>query len=247
VGLNKARLVDPGQVARMVGREDNIAIGRQISDEAITLVRDNGQILPLKSTGTSTPSLPYLSTTEVQNRTLVLIFSDDIRGESGHAFVHEFRSRTPDANVIYVDPGTASAMTLPVMSAADQAERVIAAVYVVPVPGKVVKAGGSMKNTVQLADATGALLGQLLQHDAATTVVLAMGNPYLAAGFPSIQNYICAFSNAVVSEASVTRALFGEIPLRGHLPVTIPGIAQRGAGMDHWSGKQSGVAYGKSN
>jgi hypothetical protein len=28
------------------------------------------------------------------------------------------------------------------------------------------------------------------------------------------------------------RALFGEIPFRGRLPVTIPGIAQRGAGRD---------------
>jgi beta-N-acetylhexosaminidase len=59
-----------------------------------------------------------------------------------------------------------------------------------------------------------------------------MGNPYLAADFPNIENYMCSFSNASVSEIAAVRALFGEIPIRGHLPVTIPNIAQRGAGIE---------------
>ena len=48
-----------------------------------------------------------------------------------------------------------------------------------------------------------------------------MGNPYLADEFPQIQNYICTFSNATVSEVSAARALFGEIPIPGHLPVNL--------------------------
>ena len=53
------------------------------------------------------------------------------------------------------------------------------------------------------------------------TAVLAMGTPYLTEDFPAIQNYICTFSNATVSEISAARALFGEIPIHGHLPVNI--------------------------
>jgi beta-N-acetylhexosaminidase len=59
-----------------------------------------------------------------------------------------------------------------------------------------------------------------------------MGNPYVAEDFPAIQNYLCAFSNATVSEVSAVKALFGEIAIRGHLPVTIPNIAQRGVGIE---------------
>src|SRR5258708_29962795 len=33
--------------------------------------------------------------------------------------------------------------------------------------------------------------------------------------FPTIQTYICTFSNATVSEISAARALFGEIPILG--------------------------------
>jgi hypothetical protein len=47
-----------------------------------------------------------------------------------------------------------------------------------------------------------------------------------------VQNYLCTFSNATVSEVSVVKALFGEIAIRGRLPVSIPNIAQRGAGIE---------------
>jgi beta-N-acetylhexosaminidase len=95
----------------------------------------------------------------------------------------------------------------------------------------VVPTAGKIGNTVAMADATSALLQQLLDHAAEKTAVVAMGNPYLAASFPKIENYMCTFSNATVSELSAVKALFGEITIRGHLPVSIPNVAQRGAGL----------------
>ena len=113
-------------------------------------------------------------------------------------------------------------------------------IYVVPVAGKVV--GGELKNSVSLPDASGVLLRDMLQAAAAKTAVLAMGNPYVAQDFPAMQNYICAFSNATVSEISAVKALFGEIAIRGRLPVSIPNVARRGAGID----RQAYVAPGGS-
>jgi beta-N-acetylhexosaminidase len=112
-----------------------------------------------------------------------------------------------------------------VLKAVDRAETVVAAVYVIPTAGKI-------GNSVAMADATGTLLEQLLDRAAPKTTVIAMGNPYLASGFPRIENYICTFSNATVSEIAAVKALFGEIPIRGHLPVTIPNVAQRGTGLE---------------
>ena len=62
--------------------------------------------------------------------------------------------------------------------------------------------------------------------------MVAMGNPYLASDFPKIENYMCTFSNASVSEVAAIKALFGEIPIRGHLPVSIPNVAPRGVGLE---------------
>jgi beta-N-acetylhexosaminidase len=64
------------------------------------------------------------------------------------------------------------------------------------------------------------------------TVVVAFGNPYIGSGIPGIDSYVCTFSNTAVSASSLAAALFGEVPIHGHLPVSIPGIAQIGTGLD---------------
>ncbi len=224
LGLNDVRAVDLETLSNSVGKPENMAIGQHVADSAITLVRDNGKVLPLKFKGTPKAGLPYMTKEETHNQTLAVLFSDDVRSESGRAFGREFRARIPDARVIYVDPRIAAGMTDEVLRAVDEAQVVIAAIYVIPSAGK-------MGNSVAMADATGTLLQQLLEHAAPKTAVVAMGNPYLASDFPKVENYMCTFSNATVSEVAAVKALFGEIPIQGHLPVTIPNIADRGAGL----------------
>jgi beta-N-acetylhexosaminidase len=225
LGLNEVRTVDLGAIASTVGKPENLAFGQKVADSAITLVRDSGKVLPLKSKGTTKAGLPYTTREETHNQVVAVLFSDDMRTESGRAFGREFRARIPDARVIYVDPRSAAGMSEDVLKAVDEAQTVVAAVYVIPTAGKV-------GNSVAMADATGTLLQQLLDRAADKTAVVAMGNPYLASDFPKIENYMCTFSNATVSEVGAIKALFGEIPIRGHLPVTIPNIAQRGAGLE---------------
>jgi beta-N-acetylhexosaminidase len=225
LNLDRSRIVDVNIISTAVGKPENIAFGQHVADSAITLVRDNGKVIPLKSKGTAKGGLPYMTKEETHNQTLAVIFSDDVRTESGRAFGREFRTRIPDARVIYVDPRFAAGMSDEVLKAVDEAETVVGAVYVIPNAGK---AG----NSVAMADATGTLLQQMLDHGAGKTAIVAMGNPYLASDFPKIENYMCTFSNATVSEVAAIKALFGEIPIRGHLPVTIPNIAQRGAGLE---------------
>ena len=226
----------------VMGKPEHLAFGQQVADAAVTLVRDNGKILPLKRGGTVRSGLPYMTVEETHNRVVAVLFSDDVRTDSGRAFGRELRAHVPDARVLYVDPRIAAGMSGDVLKAVDEAQTVVAAVYVVPTAGKVASspaAGapgnptpGVMKNSVSLADATGELLQQVLERAAEKTVVVAVGNPYLASEFPAIQTYMCTFSNANVSEVSAIKALFGEIAIRGHLPVTVPNVAQRGAGIE---------------
>ena len=112
--------------------------------------------------------------------------------------------------------------------------------YVIPTAGKAVAGFGGPKNSVAMDDATGALLKAILEKAAPRTVVLAMGNPYVVQSFPEIENYLCAFSNMSVSETAAVKAVFGEIPIRGHLPVTIPDVAARGEGLERPAQLSSG-------
>jgi len=232
LGLEKARLVNLDALSAAVGKPENLALGQQISDDSVTFVRDNGKLLPFKHSGTVQSGLPYQKVEEVRNGTVVVVLSEDVRTEAGRALEHQVKARVPDANVIYVDPRIAGAMSDDVLKAVDQAQGVIAAVYVVPTAGKAMQGANGLTNSVALNDSSGTLLQKILEHGAEKTAVLAMGNPYLAQDFPAVQNYLCTFSNATVSEISAVKALFGEIAIRGHLPVSIPNVAQRGAGIE---------------
>ena len=236
-GLYKSRQVDIMSMSETVGKPENLALGQQIADDAITLVRENGKVLPLKRSGTvmsALPyqSLPYQSVQEVHNHLLAVIMTEDVRTEAGRTLERQLKARVPDVNVMYVDPRMATAMSPDILKAVDQADAVIAAVYVVPTAGKAIMGANGLTNSVALSDASGTLLTNILDHAAVKTVVVAMGSPYLAQDFPAVENYLCAFSNVSISEISAVKALFGEIPIRGHLPVTIPGVAQRGAGIE---------------
>jgi beta-N-acetylhexosaminidase len=232
LGLDKARLVDLEALDAIVGKPENLILGQQISDDAVTLVRDSGKVLPLKASGTAVARLPYQKVAEVRNDTVAVIFSEDVRQDSGSVLERQIRSRVPDANILYVDSRIASAMAEGVLDAVDHARVVIVAVYAVPSAGKQVKGPNGPTNSVGVSDASRVLLEKVLDRGAGKTVMLAMGNPYLAQDFPSVENYLCTFSNAPVSEVSAVKALFGEIPIHGHLPVTIPNIAERGAGIE---------------
>jgi beta-N-acetylhexosaminidase len=231
LGLHKARLVDAAMLGSTIGRPENIAAGQQMADDAITLVRDKGGVLPLKKTGTTATGLLYQGMAEVRNRLVVVIFSDDVRLEAGRVLERQIKARVPDANVIYTDSSLAGVLNDRVLSAARTADRVVVAVYASPIAGKMVNANGKVQNSVSLVGDSATLFKDVIDLASARTIVVAMGNPYLAKDFPEVQNYICTFSATPVSEMSAVKALFGEIEFHGHLPVAIPGIAPRGAGL----------------
>jgi len=237
LGLNKARLADLSQLSSEIAKPENLEVGQRIADEAITLVRDNGKVIPLQSfaasPGTSEDALPYQSIAEESNRLVAVIFSDDLRTDSGRMLERQILARVPDARIIYLDARSAAGMKPTVVEAVEAAGHVIAAVYVVPTAGRALRgAGGGLTNTVAMDNATGSLLTAILDRAADRTVVLAMGNPYVVQDFPAIENYVCAFSNVTVSEIAAVKAIFGEIAISGHLPVMIPGIAARGEGLE---------------
>ncbi|MBV9342346.1 MAG: hypothetical protein JO159_15850, partial [Acidobacteria bacterium] len=228
LGLHKDRLVDLARLDSVIGRPENVTLGQHIADDAVTLVRKNEPMLPLERSGTEGPVLPYQNPVEVGNRLVVVIFSDDVRLEAGRMLERQIRLRVPAANVIYTDPALAAALSEMILAAVKQADKVVIAVYASPTPGKVAAAGGS---ALSEEGASAQLLHGILGAAPAKSAMVALGNPYLAKDFPEVQNYLCTFSAAPVSETSAVKALFGEIDIHGHLPVTIPGIARRGEGI----------------
>jgi beta-N-acetylhexosaminidase len=232
LGLEKSRIVDVAAIPRLVGSPESTAAGQRISDAAITLVRDNGKMLPLRD-WRSGKTLRVVSQAKAKPGLLVIILCDNRRSEDGRVLERQIRRRAPDVRIAYVDPRVAAARSDEILHATDSAQRVVVAVYVVPSAARTRTIARGQKNSASLPEPTARLLSMILDRATAKTAVLAMGTPYLTEDFPTIQNYICAFSNATVSEISAARALFGEIPISGHLPVNISSASVPSPRIEH--------------
>ncbi len=233
VGLNKNRLVDLNKIPSEIAKPENVQVAQAVADAAVTLVRDNHQVLPLKGMGTAMAPNTYQPQAEIapppHDRILTVVFTDDVRTEGGRILDRQLRMRTRDVNIVYIDESIAAAMTSAVLDMASKADKIVAVVDVIPSAGR--RFNGQASGSIALPPASTALLSQILAGSAAKTIVASTGNPYVAASFPATQNYLCTFSNVQVSDIALVKALFGEIPITGHLPVTIPGVADRGFGI----------------
>jgi beta-N-acetylhexosaminidase len=224
VGLNRNRFVDLANVQEEVARPENVAFAESVADRAVTLVEDAGKLVPLSTQ-------PAASSGHPASRIVAVLFSDRPRGsDGGRAFASELHKRAPGATIFYVDPGNSGYIFDLVIAAVRNAGTVIAVAESVPNPRRTTegRAGGS----VSLDTGPMQLLTGMVKTAGAKTIFVAFGNPYTGASFPGIQTYVCTYSNTVVSATSLARALFGEIPIHGRLPVSIPNFAPRGTGLD---------------
>jgi beta-N-acetylhexosaminidase len=134
----------------------------------------------------------------------------------GQAFAAELRKHSPGANITILDPKMPPPADLP-----PTATR-----YVVVAFASVAAYRGS----VALSGAYPALIDDMIATKKPVALI-AMGNPYLLRNFPDVAAYITTFTTVPPAEVSSIKALFGEIPITGKLPVTIPGFANYGGGI----------------
>jgi hypothetical protein len=57
------------------------------------------------------------------------------------------------------------------------------------------------------------------------------GNPYTATFLQDVPAMVLTYDFYDRAERSAVKALAGESPITGKLPITLPGIAERGAGL----------------
>jgi beta-N-acetylhexosaminidase len=71
-----------------------------------------------------------------------------------------------------------------------------------------------------------------LVHGPVPVALISLGNPYLLRDFPDVASYASTFSTSTTSELAAAKAISGEIPITGKMPVSIPGLAKIGDGLD---------------
>ena len=206
LALNKKRLVDVRRLNHSFGRPEYKAQALSIADRGVTLLRDSPRLLPLDSTR------PV--------RALLVALSADPDPCPAETLEAEMRPRVDLLTVLRADARFCRIETLR-LPAPESYDVAIAAVFI---------RVADRKGNVGLPEDQRAFISQLLAAGKPAAVV-SFGSPYLIERFPSAKTWVAAFSTNDVSQRAVARALFGQVPIAGKIPVTVPGCVKRGDGM----------------
>jgi len=208
LGLHQNRLVDVNAINHKLGSVASQKEAQDISDRGVTLLRDAPHRLPLNGTKPS--------------RALLLAFYADPEPYPGEDLERELRSRFDSVTTLRADTRFVNASILK-LPAADSYDVAILALFV-----RVSDRKGNVDVPVEQA-----ALAELLYKTGKPVVTVGFGSPYLIESFPKAETWLAAFGISDVAQISVARALFGQIPVRGKLPVTIPGVnLKAGFGME---------------
>lgn len=200
-GLNAQRLPPFNQIDTAVGGPAAQQKSQEIIEHALTLVKDDSNALPLK----------LRDDEEVLLVNFVDASGSENASNAGLTFRSEFLKRHPRTFFVTVTPVTSSSEAGLI--------RQLAAAYKTVVVSCSIRIA-SYKGSLGLTDNQQDLLRSLAGHKGAFVFAL-FGSPYLLNYLPELPSYALAYEFYPGAEAAMVRAIFGEIPFFGRLPVTV--------------------------
>jgi beta-N-acetylhexosaminidase len=215
LGLHKSRTVALDDVAARVGGRRNAAIAQSLSQKSITLIKDDRNQVPLRVPRES--AVLYLS---------VLDYPANWRiAAPSRTFLPELRKRWPSVTAIELsDRSTTEEIEL-VRASAPRFDAIVVSVFV---------RASSASGRMDLAAPLVRLLSDLARTTANTPrplVTVFFGNPYVPTGVPTLPAMMLTYDFYDLAEASAVRALAGEAPISGRLPIALPGLFDAGWGL----------------
>lgn len=210
LGLVDQRLTPVDTIDRIVGSKDVPALATEIAEHAVTLVRDEDNLVPLKNLSP-----------EARVFNLAITNGDD-RNWIANAFVSRLNRSGLKVETVVLDDRSTEQEVQKAVDRAKSADLVLASLY-----GRV-RSGQAL--SVGLPESGARALSALM--DAKSRIVgISFGNPYLLQGFPGLRTYVVAYGDMPALQQAVARALLGEIDLVGRLPISLPGLYPRGTGI----------------
>ena len=212
MGLDRRRAVGLEAISDQIDMPEDQERAQEIADRAITLVKNDGSLVPLRAPA----------------KTCFLTLAESHYSSEGLAFAQEVRRRVHDATVISLDaslPG--AALDAAVQKTAGCDTVAVAAFASVAAYRGDLALGGDFPRMLDALFASGK-----------PVALIALGNPYLVRSFPKAAAFLLTFSTVPTSEIAAVKALFAESPITGRLPVTIPGVAKIGEGIQLPAGQK---------
>ena len=206
LGLSERKITSLDAIDTLVSGKETRQLAEEISQNAVTLVKKEENVLPVKSGA---------------NTVVLCITNGEDRNFVGNTLTAALRQNGLRAERIVIDERSTEKEIADAVAKAKSAEIVVAGLF-----GRV-RSGA--KNSIGLPAAGEKVLREVLQSNA-KTISVAFGNPYLLRGFPEMKNYIVAYGDMNSLQRETANAIAGKIDFKGKLPITIGNYA-RGTGL----------------
>jgi beta-N-acetylhexosaminidase len=210
LGLVEQRMTPIDAIDRIVGSPDVNKLAREIAERAITLVRDEDKLLPLKN---------LKPETRIFN---LAITNGDDRNWITNPFVTRLDRAGVKVETIVLDDRSTEQDVQKAIERAKSSEMVFVSMY-----GRV---RSGQVSSVGLPNAGSRALNTLLEAKV-PVIGISFGNPYLLQNYPALRTYVVAYGDMPSLQQAAARALLGEIDITGRLPISLPGLYPRGTGI----------------
>jgi beta-N-acetylhexosaminidase len=210
LGLVKERFTRIEWLDRTVAGKDSVELSREIAEHAITLVRNDDQLLPLSSLNP-----------EAKIFNLAITNGDD-RLWISNMFAGAMCGAGCKIQTLVLDERSSDAEVQKALGHAKSADVVIASLY-----GRV-RTG--QERSVSLPEPGAKALDALIA-DKKPIVAISFGNPYLLQSFPGLRTYLVAYGDMPSLQQAAALAITGKIDITGKLPISLPGLYVRGTGI----------------
>jgi beta-N-acetylhexosaminidase len=204
--LDERRTVDLDEIGNLVSAPENLALAQKIADRAVTVLKDEGRLLPLDPSDI--------------RRVYGLVLTPALDSDSGTAFLGAFRERFPGARTEWGNARMPADQLAAIDREIEAADMVVIATVTRLVSGQSMAIPDSHRRIVQK-----------LALSSKPVVWVCLGSPYLLRVAPEMKTMLCTFSHSENSQVAAAKALAGGLRIAGKTPVTIPGIAGIGAGL----------------
>lgn len=215
-GLERTRRIDLEAVPAIVGGRAHAALAAEAAARSITLVKDDRHQVPLAVPPDT--AVLYLS---------VLDYPSGWRiAAPGRTFIPELAARWPDVTSIEVSDHTPLAELDLVRGMVPRYGAVVASVFVRAASGS---------GRMDLGAEPARLLRDIAQITARTGapyIVCLFGNPYTATFLSDVPALLLTYDLFDLPEQAAVRAIAGEAPIGGRLPIALPGTFPVGWGLD---------------
>ncbi len=197
----------PDEIFQGLDTKEHRELAASIARRAITLVREQNGSLPLRKA----------------SRVVMITVSDFPETVSPLPdFEGEMRRRlAAPPQTFLIDSRTSEDAAASMAAAGKSAEVVVFAMAI---------RARSGAGSIAVPAVARKLLADLAPH--VPTIAVSFGTPYLLREIPAVGTYVCGYGIQPVTQVAAVHGLFGEAPVSGRLPVTIPGLAARGTGIN---------------